>query len=290
MTVIAMTVDDNKAMPGSPESSRGSEIGIGQVFVRAGLPALFTWVLLLPAYFLPAVDSTRAPYFDLTSEFAAVAYWVSGSGSKFGAPIVGVLVLLLLVTRTGLSGRQRWKEAVLVIVLAAVFAGGGAALNEHGVKEALKIPRPNIVWLAGDNGSGPLGMRADEFYGLGDKARRGASLLKVLEQSPSPVLLAPEIREHWVDETGYSFPSGHSLSAMFFATFLLAMAVSYVTGRRAWLFYLLLPWALAVCYSRPILRVHTPTDIAVGGFEGIVVGTIAWFIARSLLRKFAGNL
>ena len=55
---------------------------------------------------------------------------------------------------------------------------------------------------------------------------------------------------------------------------------SYISTRRLWLFYLLLPWALAVCYSRPILRVHAPTDILIGGLEGILLGFVAFLLVR----------
>ena len=263
----------------------GREIKITQVLARAGLPALFAWALLLLTYFHPILDATRAPYFDLTSTFAVIAYWISESGGKIGAPTVVVLMLLALITRPESSSRQRRKEVMLLSLLVVICAGGGAALTEHGVKAALKVPRPNILWLAGADGSGPLGMRSDTFYELGDKNVRREALRKVLEGSPSPVALTPEIQEHWIKETGYSFPSGHSYAAMFVATFFLAMGVSYLTGRRLWLFYLLLPWAIAVCYSRSILRVHTPTDVTIGGLEGMVIGLIACFVARSLLRQ-----
>ena len=74
---------------------------------------------------------------------------------------------------------------------------------------------------------------------------------------------------------------------MFVATFFLMTAATYLTTKRLWMFYALLPWALAVCYSRPILRVHTPIDITVGGLQGLVVGLVAWVIARTLIRRFA---
>lgn len=233
------------------------------------------------------VDPTRAPYFDLTQTFAQLAYWLSQSGGKFGAPIVAVLMLTLLVTRGDITFQRRWKESSVVVLIAAICAGGGAALNEHFVKAKFKIPRPNIIWLAGENGSGPLGMSADDFYGIGNKQARRKPLAKVLTTVPAPVPLSAAIEAHWIEETGYSFPSGHSFAAMFLATFLLMIAATYLTTKRLWMFYVLLPWALAVCYSRPILRVHTATDITLGGLQGLVVGLVAWAVARTLFRRFA---
>ena len=172
-----------------------------------------------------------------------------------------------------------------MLLVSMVFAGGGAWFNENFVKEKVGVPRPNIVWLAGDNGAGPLGMTPQEFYGSGDKEARSALLLPVLQGQPVPVGLSPMVEAHWLDETGYSFPSGHSSAALYFATFFLLTAVTYVKTKRLWVYYLLLPWAVAVCYSRPILRLHTPTDITVGALQGIVTGFVVWVIVRQLIRK-----
>lgn len=260
-------------------------MSVSQVLYSAGVPMLLAWSVVPLTFLSPLIDSTQAPYFDLTGNVSYIAYWAALSGSKFGVPLVGVLMLILLVTRSGIAGSRIWKETGVVIFIISFFAGGGAAINEHVIKEELKIPRPNVVWLAGDDGSGPLGMTPRQFYETGDKDARRIPLQETLDQIPKPVALSPVVAADWIEETGYSFPSGHAFSAMFFATFFLAMSTTYITTRRVWWFYLLLPWALAVCYSRPILRVHTPLDITVGGFQGLVLGFLAWLIAHKLIRR-----
>ena len=69
-------------------------------------------------------------------------------------------------------------------------------------------------------------MTADYFYASGDKEARRKPLAKVLRSVPGPVALSSAIEAHWIEETGYSLPSGHSFSAMFFATFFLTMAAT----------------------------------------------------------------
>lgn len=276
-------LQDNKRAEGTSIRSAGDGLALGNVLRQLAWPMLMTYALLPVAFLFPILDSTREPYCDLTSDVAAVFYLTTQSGGRIGAPIIGVLMLVLLITRPGISGARRTLEAALIVIVVAIFAGGGAALNENGVKEALKIPRPNIVYLAGTDGAGPLGMSPEEFYGKGDKKARSELLRKTLGTEPPPVKLRPAIQDHWIEETGYSFPSGHAFAAMFFATFFLAAGVSYVSTLRRWLFYLLLPWALAVCYSRLILRVHTPTDITVGGLEGLVLGFVAFLLFRTVL-------
>ena len=262
------------------------EASISNVFYRAAVPLIFTWLLISLTFVVPLLDSTHPPYPGLNNFFSEIAYWLALSGGKYGAPVIGVVMLFFFITRKESKDKKTWQEATVIVLLSSILAGGGAAINEHIIKTELKISRPNIIWLAGDNGFGPLGMQADQFYELGNKEVRRKPLMKVLTQQPAPIALSSSVESHWVEETGYSFPSGHAFSAMFFASFLLAMAITYITTKRIWIFYALLPWALAVCYSRTILRVHTPLDVTVGGFQGMVVGLVAWFIARVLLRKF----
>ncbi len=257
-----------------------------QIFLRACLPVFLTWWFLPLTFFLTLVDSTRAPYFNLTRPPAQFAYWLSQSAGKFGIPIITVVVLLLLITRTHITSQRRWLETGLIVLIVSICTGGGGVLNEHVLKVRFKIARPNIIWLAGENGDGPLKMSPDEFYSSGGKEFRSEILTHVLRQEPAPVPLSSSIKNHWVKETGYSLPSGHSFSAMFVATFFLLSGATCLTTKRFWLFYALLPWALAVCYSRPILRVHTPMDITVGGLQGVVVGFAAWTVFRALIRRF----
>jgi len=194
-------------------------------------------------------------------------------------------MIVCLAIRSGLSGRQRAIELLAIVLVVATFLGGGAYLNEHVVKPAFHVPRPNIVELATTPSDSPaLKMAAEGFYRLPDKASRSAYLAGILRAPDfETVQLNERIREHWISETGYSFPSGHSFSSMMFATFFLAVGLTVFSGRRLWIFYLLAPWAVMVCYSRTILRVHSPTDISVGGFEGIVVGILAFLVLRGIL-------
>lgn len=253
---------------------------IYQLPLKTGLAIILTWLLIPLAFVIPLLDSTTAPYFDLTQPFAQLAYWFSFSGGISGAPFIILLMLLLLISRAGISAQQRWKEAVIIILITVISVGGGAAINEHIIKPQLKLPRPNIVWLAD---TGALEMTAAELYAIGNKEARRAPLAKAL--SAEPIALSSLIKSHWITETGYSFPSGHAFSAMFIATFFLMLSASLLTSKRRWFFYALLPWALTVCYSRPILRVHTPLDITIGGLQGLILGCIAWLIVRSLINS-----
>ena len=258
-----------------------NETATRRVILRAGIPAILSFSLIPLAFIFPLVDAARAPYIDLTGIFSHLAYWLSQSGGKYGAPFVAVSMLAIFVAQRSITSKRKWKETGVIVLVAAICAGGGAALNEHVLKPLLKVPRPNIIWLAGEMGSGPLGMTPEVFYESGGKEVRRELLAAV------PLPLSPVIKAVWIDATGYSFPSGHAYSAMFLAVFFLSIGVTYLTKKRSGIFYVLLPWALAVCYSRSILRVHTPADITAGGALGLMVGIAAWILARRLIRSIA---
>jgi phosphatidylglycerophosphatase B len=247
---------------------------LARVIVPAGaLPAL--------TFFVPTLNPFKLPHIDLTGPIAQAAYWVAESGGTRGIPLIGSAVTVLLVSRSGISWKQRAVETLVIVMTIAGLLGGGAYLNEHIIKPEFAVIRPNIIELAANPPGAPiLGMSAEAFYALPDKASRSEYLRKVLTPE---VWLNERIRGHWISETGYSFPSGHSFSSMMFATFFLAMGLTYVSGRRLWVFYLLVLWAVAVCYSRPILRVHSPADVCFGCAEGIVAGMLAFLLVRRVL-------
>jgi phosphatidylglycerophosphatase B len=252
-----------------------------QVVLRR-LPWIMLPAVALPAltFVVPGLNPFTPPHFDLTGPPALGAYWVAESGGKRGIPMLGLALTAVLVSRRGLTCKQRVIEAAVIVLVVTALLGGGAYLNEHVVKPTFAVPRPNIIELAQTPAEAPtLKMSAAAFYGLPDHAR-GPYLNEVLTPQ---VPLHERVRSHWIAETGYSFPSGHSFSAMMFATFFLAMGLSHFSGKRLWPFYLLALWAVAVCFSRPILRVHSPTDICVGAVEGAVAGVLAFLLVRCVL-------
>ena len=250
--------------------------------VRRLLGIMLPAGLLLPlTYVDPLLNPFVPPHFDLTGPWAVVAYWLAESGGIVGIPLLGIVMTHLLTCRPGLPDRQSACESLVIAMTLLILLGGGAYLNEQVVKPIFAVPRPNILELAQTPPHAPaLGMSVADFYQLPDKSTRSAHLEQVL---PAHASLHPLVRDHWLAETGYSFPSSHSFSSMMFATFFLALALTHLTGPRLWLYYLLVLWALAVCLSRPLLRVHSPTDMCVGCLEGILAGVLAFLMVRGIL-------
>ena len=65
----------------------------------------------------------------------------------------------------------------------------------------------------------------------------------------------------------FSFPSGHTLHAVAFSI----IAISYFS----FLFWLVVPFALLVALSRPILGLHYPSDVLAGAALGAIIAVIS---------------
>ena len=91
------------------------------------------------------------------------------------------------------------------------------------------------------------------------------SVIKHLMRRPRPEVL------HLVEESGFSFSSGHSVTSMFFYGLAICLVWRYFEDRRAACFctVLLAVPMLLIGPSRVYLGVHYPTDVLAGWCLGI---------------------
>lgn len=254
---------------------------VADVSTRTGRWILPAYAVLLLPIFVDRLDPATEPWIDLTGTVALVAWVFAESGQTLGIVTIAAALLATLATQPGPSHRSRFVTVTIMIAVSVLVLYGGKLLNDHVVKPAIGVARPDIVLMADLD---VLGMDVDSFYALSQDARsRHLDSIKT-DTGFGELVMRPEVRDHWVKETAFSRPSGHALASMTFATFYLSMALSLASGWRRWPFYLLVPWAVCVCLSRPILRVHWPADILIGGFAGIVIGAGGYLLTRFLLQ------
>jgi undecaprenyl-diphosphatase len=87
---------------------------------------------------------------------------------------------------------------------------------------------------------------------------------------PRPFNVYPSIvcNGHTLDQ--FSFPSGHTMHAVAFSI----VVVAYVPA----LIWLVLPFAILVAMSRPILGLHYPSDVLVGALIGALLSTWSLYL------------
>ena len=111
--------------------------------------------------------------------------------------------------------------------------------------------------------------------------------LKMLFRIPRPWVLDPNfdiVESAREAATGYSFPSGHTQSAV--GTF---GGLARMT-KKNWLRWVLVVLVLLVAFSRMYLGVHTPLDVGVSLGIGTVLVLVLWPLVRSAEEKPARML
>lgn len=239
------------------------------------------FALLISIAYAGVLSSIALPEIPLDGWLADLSVRISDTASWQQLPLFAVAMLAVVASRPGLTSRRRALEIGGTVAILLLILAGNAQLNESVIKPAFAVPRPNLVTLADQ---GALGIGVDEFYALGDKQARREFLAPRLEELSEP-RLSPLVREHWMIETGFSFPSGHSTAAMTFATLMFAFGLRWTQGWRRVLTMLLPVWAIVVVYTRPLLRVHTYFDVTVGAAVGIVLGSIGFAILHELVER-----
>ncbi|MCP1065811.1 phosphatidylglycerophosphatase B [Serratia symbiotica] len=173
----------------------------------------------------------------------------------------------------------RHKAAIGLVMLlsAAMLIGQGI---KSMIKDRVQESRPFVVWLEQNHG-------VDEkyFYSLHSKQRSALVAELSQERNLVPIWLS----KHWQFETGFAFPSGHTLFA---ATWAL-LGVGLLWPRRHYkTVVLLMIWAAGVMGSRLMLGMHWPRDLVMATFISWLLVTLTCWLAQrwyGLLMPLQGH-
>lgn len=106
----------------------------------------------------------------------------------------------------------------------------------------------------------------------------GNYLIKNLVQRPRPTV------DRLVSASSYSFPSGHSITAMLLWGTVIVLAGHYLRHQPGWrwlLSGLASLWIVAIGVSRVFVGVHYPTDVLAGWLLGFFLLTLTqWWLTR----------
>lgn len=169
--------------------------------------------------------------------------------------------------------RYRLRAAIVLFTILFGVILAGQSVKSY-VKKSIQEPRPYVIWLEETQQ-----MSATAFYSLKRKARSA----QVEKQVANIDILPLYLRHHWQHETGYAFPSGHT---MFVATWALLAVGLLWPRRRVVTIAVLLVWATAVMGSRLLLGMHWPRDLVASTLISWLLVTIATW----LTQKFCGPL
>ena len=202
------------------------------------------------------------------SELDHALFYLTESGSVPYALISCVIFALLF--RFLFHSRRQWLIAVAIM--------GASVLATQALKSGLKTlfaePRPFAVYLAEQTH-----FSTQDFYAL-PRAERAIKVAEFFQTDPNtPAWLTA----HYEKETGFSFPSGHSIFA---ATWLmLAVGFTQLMQNRRLSAKLLLGaithWSLLMLISRLRLGMHYPIDL----FAAIIAALLVNAAIFAILQK-----
>lgn len=190
-------------------------------------------------------------------------YWVTETVTQPWGVITHVVLFVWFLWCL----RYRLKPALMLfaILAAAILIGQGI---KSVIKNKVQEPRPFVVWLEKTHH-----IPTDEFYNL--KRTQRAELVKAQLEGQQEI--PGWLRQHWQFETGFAFPSGHTMFAASWA--LLGVGLLWPRRRKVTLAVLLL-WATGVMGSRLLLGMHWPRDLAVATVISALLVTLATWLAQ----------
>ena len=199
-----------------------------------------------------SINSTSEYFFWLT-ETASFPWAIITSGLLF------VLFCLLLANKTK-------KTILLLLILVSAMLGG--QIIKSLIKQQTAESRPYVLWLAKE-----YHFNDKQFYSQ-TRAERKATIEQLLANSNTiPNWLA----QHWQNETGYAFPSGHTLFAATWAF----LAIALLSFKRHFLIVnAIIIWSLLIETSRLLLGMHSAYDLILGIVLAWVISVIYCFYAR----------
>lgn len=190
--------------------------------------------------------------------------WIADSAAKPWGTVTVIIVLALLFMVLKLKLSHFIQLAVIIIATLSI-----GQLIKVAVKNTVKEPRPYVVWVSEN-----LHITPEAFYQV-SRSEREQLLQNGLIHSP----VIPEWQlKHWKAETGYAFPSGHSLFSATLALFVFAL---FMLRRHYFLASLGLLWGIDVTVGRIVLGMHWASDVIVG----ILISTVLVWCAFKVIER-----
>lgn len=206
---------------------------------RDGLTVLAVFLLLIAPM---SLFVSHIELLDSVSDSEGMFYGVLTNSAGTQGFLITLAVLLIGSMTIGMTPKQRWEKFVQLGIILVI--GFGA---KTGLKHVTESPRPYTEVLTHQL----LIPKPAHFYQL-TSSQQDQLIEQVSEQ------VSPWRTQHWLGETDYSFPSGHT---MFVAICLVCFGGVFMENKRYGLVGILLIWGVGVAYSRLWIGMHRPIDL-----------------------------
>ncbi len=107
-----------------------------------------TPILLSAGAALPFTLLVERNPIDLAGPIALVAYFTAASGGTTLLPVIVVGMAIFLLSRAGISWRQRAATLAAIVIVLSIFLGGGAYLTSLSHFSGRIVPVAGASFLA----------------------------------------------------------------------------------------------------------------------------------------------
>lgn len=197
----------------------------------------------------------------------AVSHYLFWLTETAGVPWA-LLTCLFFTLLFALLLKVRSKIQIVKLILILVIAMVVGQLVKSAIKTYTAESRPFVLWIEAE-----YSIQDEYFYSL-PRSERKEIIKEYIYQSPK---IPHWLYKHWCNETGYTFPSGHTLFAATWA-FLALMLLNF--KRHYFVISIIIAWVILIEISRLDLGMHRPIDLIVGAIIAWPVALLSYYLAR----------
>lgn len=202
------------------------------------------------------------------SAWCVFSYWTTESAGRIGTIALILMASIMIAALRAYTVKEGVTDFFRTFITLSVILSVFALVNEHIVKPILQVPRPSHQYMIKQSKSE---VKLDSLYTLPADERRAFFKQLIDADTVSFKNSDERILNHWLDETGYSFPSGHSFNAFLLAGILAFCIYHFANRKLRWLCLVPLAWAVMVAISRVAIGAHTALDVSIGSAIGLSI-------------------
>lgn len=191
-------------------------------------------------------------------------FWLTETAGVPWAILTCLFFTLSFIFLLNVKSKRQMIKLILVLIIAMIV---GQAIKS-AIKTYTAESRPFVLWIEKQ-----YSVKDEYFYSLPRAERKQIITEYVAQSSQIPNWLY----QHWRNETGYTFPSGHTLFAATWAF----LALLLLNFKRHYIFIgTSIAWVILIEISRLTLGMHRPIDLIVGAIIALPVALLSYYLAK----------
>jgi len=193
-------------------------------------------------------------------------FWLTEMAGMPWAMLTCFILPIIFAICLRIKSKSKFIKLLIVLAISVLLGQTIKSIVKNYTAES----RPFVLWIEKN-------YQVDDkyFYSL-PRDERQQIIKQYIYQSPK---IPNWLYQHWRNETGYTFPSGHTLFAATWAF----LALAFLSFKRHRIvIILMITWAVLIEISRITLGMHHPIDVLSGSILAWLIALLAYYFASKL--------